>query len=81
MPSTSDPNPNSIRNGEPVNDIPQTTDSNLAVIAGRTAAYTGNMLKTEWVRQWSRENLLPAKLAFGGLPIPEVPVPGRYKLV
>lgn len=71
----------SIRDGKAINDIPHATDSTLTMITGRNAAYTGRVLQTEWVRQRSQQNLTPERLQFGEVPIPQVPVPGQYKLV
>lgn len=71
----------SIRNNAPINAIPEVTDSTLTMIAGRNSAYTGRLLQTEWVKQRSQQNLTPETLTFGTIPVPEVPIPGKVKLV
>ena len=71
----------SIREGQPIDDIPDVTDSTLTMIAGRSAAYTGMQLQTEWIKQRSQENLTPDTLEFGEVPVPELRIPGQHKLV
>ncbi len=72
---------NAIKNNEPVNKLRDVTESCMIAIAGRISAYTGKKLKYGWVKARSRENFLPAQLAFGTKPIGSVPVPGKHKLM
>jgi myo-inositol 2-dehydrogenase/D-chiro-inositol 1-dehydrogenase len=65
----------SIRNGSPINELRQVADSTLAAIAGREAAYTGKVISIEQLMA-SPESIVPAKLEFGPIAVPPVPVPG-----
>jgi myo-inositol 2-dehydrogenase/D-chiro-inositol 1-dehydrogenase len=65
----------SIRQGSPINELRQVADSTLAAIAGREAAYTGKVISLEQLMA-SPESIVPAKLEFGPIAVPPVPVPG-----
>ncbi len=69
----------SIRKGEPINDGEVSAHTTLMSLLGREAAYTGQRVK--WADLLaSNQNLMPAKYEFGDLAMPDVPVPGQYKL-
>jgi predicted dehydrogenase len=65
----------SIRKGSPINELRQVADSTLAAIAGREAAYTGKVISIEQLMA-APESIVPAKLEFGPIAVPPVPVPG-----
>lgn len=65
----------SIRAGKPLNELKQVADSTLTAIVGRQAAYTGKVLAFDQYVA-SGEDLVPAKLEFGPMPVPPVAVPG-----
>lgn len=69
----------SIRKGEPMNDGEWSAHSTLMGILGREAAYTGQRLTWKQLLA-SKQSLMPAKFEFGKLEMPDVPVPGQYKL-
>jgi myo-inositol 2-dehydrogenase / D-chiro-inositol 1-dehydrogenase len=64
-----------VRNGEPINETEEVAESTLTAILGREAAYTGQELTREQVRDADMD-LLPPKLEPGPLPEFEVPRPG-----
>jgi predicted dehydrogenase len=68
----------SIRKGEPKNDGEWMTNSTIAAVLGRMAAYTGQTITWEQAVN-SQENLLPAKLEPAAPPAVVVAVPGRTK--
>jgi hypothetical protein len=47
-------------------------------LLGRMAAYTGQTISFQQMLE-SKEDLLPAKLAFGELAMPPVAIPGQTK--
>ena len=67
-----------IRAGKPINNGEQAAHSTLLALMGRTAAYTGRVIKPEDVLN-SKEDLSPPKYEFGPLVAPAVPVPGYTK--
>ncbi|MPZ20613.1 MAG: gfo/Idh/MocA family oxidoreductase [Luteitalea sp.] len=70
---------NSIRAGKPLNELQQVTESSVAAILGREAAYTGQALTwTELMA--STQSLMPASLEWGSMPVPSVPMPGQTEL-
>ncbi len=69
-----------IRAGVPINEARQIAESTLTAVLGRESAYTGQMLTWAELME-SRLDIVPKDFVFGSLPIPEVPVPGRTKLV
>ena len=70
----------SIRVGRPINDSEFMMRSTLMAIMGRMAAYTGQTVTWEQALN-SKEDLTPANLAFGDMPMPPVAVPGLTKFV
>lgn len=71
---------NSIRAGRPINETRQVAESCLTAIMGRMSAYTGQEVSWEQALE-SKQDLMPAKLEFGPLPVPEVAVPGKTPLL
>lgn len=70
----------SIRAGEPLNEARAVAESTLTGILGRDAAYTGQSI--EWDQALASQTRLgPEKYEFGPLPFPEVPMPGRYRVL
>ncbi len=69
-----------IRTGKPYNELRRGAESNLTAIMGRMATYTGQRVTWEQALN-SQESLMPAELAFGKLPVPPVPVPGKTKFL
>lgn len=70
----------SIRAGKPLNEAQRIAESCLTAIMGRMSAYTGQEITWEMALN-SKEDLTPAKLEFGPLPVPPVAVPGRTPFV
>src|SRR5262245_11177656 len=71
----------SIRKGEPINELKNVAESTLAAIMGRMSAYTGQAITWEKALN-SRENTMPEGLAWDmKLPVPPVPMPGKTKFV
>jgi predicted dehydrogenase len=68
----------SIRDGKPLNEAKQITDSVLTAIAARISAYTGQLIRFSDVVK-SKHSLMPEKLEFGPLPEPVMPIPGKTK--
>ena len=68
----------SIRAGKPLNEAQAAAESTLLGIMGRTSAYTGRTVTWDEVLN-SKQALAPPKYAFGDLPFPEVPIPGKYQ--
>ena len=65
----------SLRAGQPLNELKQVADSTLTAICGRQAAYTGKVIAFDQYVA-SGEDLSPEKLTFGPIATPPVPVPG-----
>ena len=70
----------SIKDGKPLNEARQIAESSLTAIMGRMSAYTGQEITWEQAMN-SQENLMPAKLEFGPMPVAPVAVPGRTPFV
>ena len=68
-----------IRTGQPLNEARQVAESTLMAIMGRETAYSGKMLEWDDALN-SKQDLSPAKLELGPLPMPPVAMPGKYKL-
>jgi hypothetical protein len=68
----------SIRDGKPLNEAKQITDSVLTAVGARISAYTGQLVRFSDVAK-SNHSLMPEKLAFGPLPAPVMPIPGKTK--
>jgi predicted dehydrogenase len=70
----------SIRKGEPINELKTVAESTLAAIMGRMSAYTGKTVTYKQALE-SREDLMPANLTFNTkLPAWEVAIPGKTAL-
>jgi predicted dehydrogenase len=70
----------SIRNGRPLNDLKNVTESTLTAIMGRMSAYTGKNVTWEQALN-SQQSLVPANLTFDTpLPVAPVAVPGQTPL-
>ena len=70
----------SIRKGEPINNGDYMTKSTLLAVMGRMATYTGQIITWEMALN-SKEDLTPAKYAFGEIATPPVAMPGVTKFV
>jgi myo-inositol 2-dehydrogenase / D-chiro-inositol 1-dehydrogenase len=70
----------SIRAGKPINNADYMTKSTLMAIMGRMATYTGKIITWD-MASGSRQDLMPAKLEWGSLPMPPVARPGITKFV
>jgi predicted dehydrogenase len=72
----------SIRKGEPLNELKTVAESTLTAIMGRMSAYTGQSVTWEQALN-SQQSLVPpsGQLAWGPMPVPPVPEPGKTELV
>lgn len=72
----------SIESGRPINEAKTTAESTLTAIMGRMAAYTGQEVTWDFVTKTSSLKLGPDRYEFGpALPVDEVAMPGRTRLV
>jgi len=72
---------NSIKSGKPLNEAKRIAESTLTAIMGRMAAYTGQDVTFEQALN-SKLDLAPPSYDFTSpLPVPEVAMPGRTKLI
>lgn len=69
----------SIREGHALNEAQQVAESTLTAIMGRETAYSGKMLEWDDALN-SKQDLSPAKLELGPMPMPPVAMPGQYKI-
>lgn len=69
-----------LREGAPINDCRRGAQSTLAAIMARMSAYTGQTVSWDQALN-SKESLVPESLEWGEFATPEVPVPGRTRLV
>jgi len=69
-----------MRNNKRLNEGKQIAESSLTAIMVRMSAYTGNAISWNYAFN-SKLDLRPAKYELGELPIPEVSIPGKTKLV
>jgi myo-inositol 2-dehydrogenase/D-chiro-inositol 1-dehydrogenase len=69
----------SIRAGKPLNELKQVTESSLTAVLGREAAYTGKSITWDEILN-AKQSLMPAKLEWGPMPMPPVPMPGQTTL-
>jgi len=70
----------SIRSGNPINEAKNIAESTMTAIIGRESAYSGQTI--EWDKAInSNTRLGPEKYEFGPLPVPPVPLPGKYKFI
>jgi len=70
----------SIRAGKPLNEAKRVAESVLTAIMGRMSTYTGQEISWDQALN-SKEDLMPAKLELGPLPVAPVAVPGRTPFV
>ncbi len=71
----------SIRKGEPINELKNVADSTLSAIMGRMSAYTGQRITWKQALE-SKQNTMPENLAWDmKLDEPPMPVPGLTKFV
>lgn len=68
-----------IREGRPLNEGRQVAESVLTAIMAREAAYTGQDVTWDEVLN-ANQDLVPADLAFGTMPVPPIPQPGITRL-
>jgi predicted dehydrogenase len=71
----------SIRSGKPLNEGRTVAESTMNAIIGRMSTYTGRELKWDWAMNASKLRLGPEKYEFGPLPVEEIAVPGKTKLI
>ena len=69
----------SIRAGKPLNELKQVTESSLTAVLGREAAYTGQSVTWDQILN-AKQSLMPAKLEWGPMTVPPVPMPGQTTL-
>jgi myo-inositol 2-dehydrogenase / D-chiro-inositol 1-dehydrogenase len=69
----------SIRAGKPLNELKLVTESSLTAVLGREAAYTGKSLTWDEILN-AKQSLMPAKLDWGPMLVPPVPMPGQTTL-
>lgn len=70
----------SIRKGQPINELKNVAESTLSAIMGRMSAYTGQEVTWEKALN-SREILMPENLQWDmKLPVPPVSIPGKSQL-
>jgi predicted dehydrogenase len=70
----------SIRSGKPLNELKNVAESTLTAILGRMSAYTGKAITWDQALN-SQEDLMPASLESGNLPVPPLAVPGKTRFV
>jgi predicted dehydrogenase len=69
----------SIRAGKPLNEGRQVAESTLTAIMGREAAYTGQEITWDALLA-AEQDLVPADVQFGPMPVAPVALPGRSVL-
>ncbi len=69
-----------IRSGHHVNEGRRVAESTLTAIMGREAAYTGQEITWDEAMN-SKQDLMPAVMAFTECPTPPVPIPGKTKFM
>ncbi len=69
----------SIRAGSPINEAQAVAESSMTGILGREAVYSGKEVRWDTAIQ-STQRLGPTEYKFGPYPMPEVAMPGRYRL-
>jgi predicted dehydrogenase len=74
----------SIRKGKPINDGDRMLKSTLLAILGRTAAYTGRVIKWDDLLKsevdWTPKTFVANGYSLADLPTPRVAIPGRTKV-
>jgi myo-inositol 2-dehydrogenase/D-chiro-inositol 1-dehydrogenase len=69
----------SIRAGKPLNELKQVAESSLTAIMGRMSAYTGKSVSWDEALN-DPQQLMPAHLEFGPMPVPPVAMPGQMTM-
>src|SRR5438552_3825146 len=69
----------SIRAGKPLNEGRQVAETTLSAIMGREAAYTGKEITWDELLN-AEQDLVPAELKFGPMPVAPVAMPGQTVL-
>lgn len=69
----------SIRAGKPLNELKQVTETSLAAVLGREAAYTGKTVTWDDMLN-AKQSLMPPKLEWGPMTMPPVAMPGQTTL-
>ncbi len=69
----------SIRAGSPINELKNVAESTLMAIMGRMSTYSGKAVTWDQALN-SKDELVPAKLAWGPMTVPPVAMPGQTKL-
>lgn len=69
-----------IKGGPYINEGRQVAETTLTAIMGRMAAYTGQEITWDQALK-SQQSLMPEKLEFGPLPVPQVAIPGVTKIL
>jgi hypothetical protein len=72
---------NSIRAGKPLNEAKRIAESTLTAIMGRMSAYSGKLVTWEQAMNSQLDTFPKGELAFGDIPVPPVPIPGKHPLV
>ena len=62
--------------GKPLNELKQVAESSLTAIMARNSAYTGKTISWEDALN-DPTSLMPAKIEWGPMPTPPVPMPGQ----
>jgi myo-inositol 2-dehydrogenase / D-chiro-inositol 1-dehydrogenase len=70
----------SIRSGQPLNELRTVAESTLTAIMSRMSAYTGQAVTWEQALN-SKLDLMPETLSWGPLPVPPVATPGVTELI
>jgi myo-inositol 2-dehydrogenase/D-chiro-inositol 1-dehydrogenase len=71
---------NSVRNGRPINDLKNVTESSLTAVMGRMSCYTGQAVTWDQAIN-SQQNLMPTRLSWDmNLPVPPVAMPGTTRI-
>jgi len=68
----------SIKSGNPINEAHAVAESTMTGIIGREAAYSGQEILWDEAMK-SETRLGPDSYEFGPYPIPEIPMPGKYR--
>jgi predicted dehydrogenase len=69
-----------IRNGKPINELKNVAESTATAILGRVAAYTGKEITWDKLINSQQDLMDEAHLTWeSAVPVPPVPVPGKYR--
>ena len=70
----------SIRSGNPVNEAQQVAEATLTALMGREASYSGKEITWEDMQN-SKQDYSLKEYSFGNMPVPPVPMPGKYQFI